>query len=79
MQIKCKYCEFEGEAPLYAGFFPQEKISLAHERDPYMPKYGVHLGVDCPVCGRWQRWIAQTDETMLKGKFYLKDNQTKLL
>lgn len=78
--IDCKYsdCDYSGDSDLYVGFFPVEKIRLAHERDPYMPKYGFHLGAVCPKCGRHQRWIEQTDDNMLAGKFWL-DKQPKML
>jgi hypothetical protein len=75
VKIVCKYgCGFEDEATPYVGFFSQERITKANERDPYLPKYGVHLGVDCPKCGRHQTWLPQTDDKMLAGKFYLVDN-----
>ena len=71
LQIRCKYeCGFEGVAPVYVGFFKQEKITKLFEKDPYLPKFGFHLGVDCPKCGRHQQWLKQDEETMMLKKFF---------
>ena len=67
--VKCE-CGFSGDSPIYVGFFPQEKIKKAHEKDPYMPKYGFHVGVSCPRCKKHVKWIEQTDDVMLLQNFY---------
>ena len=80
MKIECKYpdCGFHGQVKPYVGFFPSERITQANRENPIMPKYGFHIGVDCIACGRWQRWLPQTDENMLGIKFYNQE-QAKLL
>lgn len=72
MLMTCKNanCGFKGDAKVYVGFWPSERIRDAHNQDPIMPKYGYHLGIDCPKCGTWQQWLPQTDEAMLMEKFY---------
>jgi hypothetical protein len=71
LKISCRYsdCGYEGDAEPYVRFFSHERFRIAHERDPYMPKYGVHLGVDCPECDRHQGWMTQTDDNMMSGRF----------
>ena len=71
-EAKCKNteCPYEGSMRLYVGFFPQERITRAHADDPAIPRYGFHLGAECPTCRRWQKFLPQTDQ-MLAIKFYL--------
>lgn len=79
MHIVCKYgCGYEGNAVPYVGFFPQEAITKANELDPHMPKFGYHLGVDCPGCGKWQKWIKQDAESLLGMKFYCAGPDNKI-
>jgi hypothetical protein len=75
MYVKCKYqdCLAEGQTVEYISFFPSETIQKASEKNPALPRYGFHVGVDCPKCGRWQYWIKQTEQNLLSRKFYSKD------
>ena len=68
---KCRFCDFEGEFAAYVGFYPNEKINAAHNKDGAMPRYGYHLGLECPLCKRWQKWVTQ-DKEMFLYKFYAK-------
>lgn len=63
----------------FVGFFNQEVITRANQADLNLPKYGFHLGVDCAACGKWQKWVTQTDEAMLGVKFYLPETPNGVL
>ena len=75
MRDRCKYpdCGFEGEMPCYVGFFCQEIITEAHKKDERLPQFGYHMGYDCPVCKRWQKWVKQTKDNMLMLKWYVRE------
>lgn len=77
----CKYCGFDGQMAMYVGFFKSEAIMEASRSDQRLPRYGFHLGIECPKCLKWQAWLPQTDE-MLGVKFYLPEvnsSQPKLI
>jgi len=67
--LKCKFCGYDGEMKLYVAFFPNERIMKFHRKYREQPKYGYHLGLECPSCSRWQKWIEQTDN-MMTYRFY---------
>lgn len=69
----CKKCGHDEQWKTYVGFFPTEQITLAHNRNPNLPKYGFHWGAECRKCGAWQKFLPQTDAMLLKGKFYDKE------
>jgi len=64
----CKKCNEEVEMVLFIRPFKNEIITVANSNDSRLPKYGFHLGIACPICGRNSGWIKQDDE-IIDSKF----------
>jgi len=67
--FNCKYCGTTDDPLVFVKFFEASAITTASQNDKRLPKYGHHLGIECSLCGRWQRWLPQTHDLTNK-KFY---------
>lgn len=62
MELKtCPGCDFTGEMRKYVSFHHHATLDKAREKDPYLPKFNFHMGLECPRCGRWMGNLKQDD------------------
>ncbi|MFA5053492.1 MAG: hypothetical protein WC565_05515 [Parcubacteria group bacterium] len=53
-EIKCNRCGYEGVPKLI-------RKDWDYEVDGH-PVHKFHIGTFCPACGKWFKWLPQTDE-----------------
>lgn len=66
--VSCKY-GFVGEP--FVRFNKNIALDKARETNQFLPKFETKLGVDCPKCGKFQKWITQEEWLMLNSRFYI--------
>lgn len=69
--LKCEHCGYQFIAEPFVRFNKNVALDKARETNQFLPKFETKVGVDCPKCGRFQKWMVQDEQMMLNSRFYI--------
>lgn len=68
--MTCGTCSYNFFMNPFVRFNKNVALDKARETNAFLPKFEAKLGVDCPRCGKFQKWLTQEEALMLDKRFY---------